>query len=103
MRLAEPRVADAVVLTAMSDAWPPSIFARVRQPMTAPTLDLTVHFRRALPAPGALDTDHVLGVFRSRLAHEGFFEEDGELWSRDGVLLAQSRQLAMASPISGER
>jgi len=101
MRLAEPRIADALLLTAVSDAWPPAPFARVREPMTAPTLDLTVHFRRALPAPGARDTDHVLGVFRSRLAHEGFFGEDGELWSRNGLLLAQSRQLAMAMPLPG--
>jgi hypothetical protein len=34
-------------------------------------------------------------VFRSGLAHDGFFEEDGELWSADGRLLAQCRQLAL--------
>jgi len=34
-------------------------------------------------------------VFRTRVVHEGFLEEDGEIWSRDGRLLAQSRQLAI--------
>jgi len=48
-----------------------------------------------LPLAGAADDDFVLAVFRSRRAHEGFIEEDGEIWSRDGVLLAQSRQLAL--------
>jgi hypothetical protein len=37
----------------------------------------------------------VLARFVSRAAGGGFFEEDGELWSRDGVLLVQSRQLAL--------
>jgi acyl-CoA thioesterase len=39
--------------------------------------------------------DYVLAVFRSRYASEGFVEEDGEIWSPDGQLLAQSRQLAV--------
>jgi hypothetical protein len=40
--------------------------------------------------------DPVLGRFESRHSAEGFFEEDGELWSPDGVLIAQCRQLALA-------
>ena len=60
----------------------------------APTVDLTVHFR----APEVVAAEPVLAAFRSRFAHGGFFEEDGEVWSADGVLLAQSRQLALLMP-----
>jgi len=37
----------------------------------------------------------VLAVFRTRLAQDGLRDEEGELWSGDGRLLVQSRQLSM--------
>lgn len=89
-------VLDYPLLAALTDAFFPVIFITQRGPLAAPTVDLTVHFRAPLPAG---DTGPWLGVFRTRLAAEGFMEEDGEVWSRDGVLLAQSRQLALAMPV----
>jgi acyl-CoA thioesterase len=86
---------DALVAAALADAWFPPIYSRATEPVATPTIDLTVHFRRALPLPGAEPQAWTLGVFRSRVAQEGFAEVDGELWSEDGVLLAQSRQLSL--------
>lgn len=94
-RLADPLVADPVVVATLMDAWPPVVFPVATEPLVAPTIDLTIYFRAPLPHPGAAPDDYYLGVFWSHLARDGFFEEDGELWSKDGVLLAQSRQLAL--------
>jgi acyl-CoA thioesterase len=55
----------------------------------------SLHFRTALPLPGATPQSWTLCVFRSRVAKEVFTEADGELWSEDGVLIAQSRQLSL--------
>ncbi len=60
-----------------------------------PTVDLTVHFRGPVPPPSMAPDDPFLVRFRTRVVAEGFFEEDGEVWSPDGVLLAQSRQLGV--------
>ena len=65
-----------------------------RGPSSAPTIDLTVHFR-APAAAAAIAEEPVLAVFRSSTAADGFFEEDGELWSATASLLAHSRQLAL--------
>ena len=73
----------------------PSMFNRIGSVVGVPTVDLTVHLRAELPPAHARDDDWYLVTFRSRVAAEGFAEEDGELWSRDGRLLAQSRQLAL--------
>jgi acyl-CoA thioesterase len=95
LRFAEPRPLDAVALAMYADAWMPSPWVVLAEPVAAPTLDLTVHFRapRAAAAVGAAEP--VLAEFRSTTAAGGFFEEDGRLWSREGVLLAHSRQLAL--------
>ncbi|HEX6547374.1 MAG TPA: thioesterase family protein [Candidatus Dormibacteraeota bacterium] len=91
MRFRESRPLDAAAVACLTDAWLPAIFARVQSRAVVPTVDLTVHFRAPLPLPD----DYVLGVFSSKRLSEGFWEEDGELWTRDGRLIAQSRQLAL--------
>jgi acyl-CoA thioesterase len=87
----QPQV-DAASLVAFCDSWFPSIFAVAREPLAVPTLELTVHLRVSRPLP----PDWVLGRFSTRTARDGFLEEDGEIYSRDGRLLAQSRQLALS-------
>ena len=101
LRLREPRAADALFLAALTDAWFPQIFTRLTAPIPAPTIDLTIHFRAHLPLTNARPDDWYLLAVSTRLATEGFFEEDAEVWSRDGRLLAQSRQLALASTGEG--
>jgi acyl-CoA thioesterase len=70
----------------------PAAFSRLGRVAVVPTLDLTIHFRAPLPAAG---DGWGLAVFESRMSAGGTWEEDGELWTSGGVLLAQSRQLAM--------
>ncbi len=94
------RPLDALALALFSDALFSPPFARLSEPATTPTVDLTVHFRTRLPpveSPAAARL--CFARFRSRYVHEGFFEEDGAIWAQDGTLLAQSRQLAILMPL----
>ncbi len=87
---------DHVLVAALTDGWLPAVFARADVPVGVPTIDLTIHFREQPPAePG-----WCLVRFRSNLAADGYIEEDGEVWSADGRLLAQSRQLAVLLPLA---
>jgi acyl-CoA thioesterase len=101
IRLPEHRVVDALVAAAITDAVIPAVFGRIEEQIIVPTVDLTIHFRSSLPVPDAKPDDYVLAEFRTNVVAEGFLEEDGVIWSRDGVLLAQSRQLAAILPLPG--
>jgi acyl-CoA thioesterase len=92
LRFRDERPLDAAALVALCDAWFPALFAVVSEPLPLPTLELTVHLRNRLPRPA----DWTLGRYRTRLARDGFLEETAELFSREGELLAESRQLALA-------
>ena len=93
IRLADPEPLDSHVIAALTDAWFPALFTVTRERVQVPTVDLTIHFR---DEPARVH-DWCLARFVSRHASHGFVEEDGEIWSRDGRLLAQSRQLALMS------
>jgi acyl-CoA thioesterase len=95
IRLREPQPLDAPLIAALCDSWPPAVFQKGIVHNGAPTAELTVHFRHPLPPARLAEDAFVLARFTSRVAREGFVEEDGELWTADGRLLAQSRQLAV--------
>jgi acyl-CoA thioesterase len=98
--LAQPRPVDALSLAFYCDALLPAPFARVADDAVAPTIDLTVHFRTAMPRVAEPDPDELCFVrTTTRVIHEGFFEEDGVVWAADGTVLAQSRQLAILLPV----
>ena len=81
---------DEFGLLLVADAFAPVCFNVHGVPVSwAPTLELTTHVR-ARPAEGPLRVR-----FESRHLRDGYFEEDGEIWDSTGLLVAQSRQLAL--------
>jgi len=92
LRPADPRPVDPVLLAALADAMMPPSFLRMPERLFVPTIDLSVHWRGLPPEGGH---PWVLGSFTTRVSAGGVCEEDGELWSEDGRLLVQSRQLAI--------
>lgn len=84
------RPIDSLALLLASDAFPPAVFNLDVATNWVPTVELTVHVR-AIPAPGPVQCS-----FETRFLQNGLLEEDGEIWDASGVLVAQSRQLALA-------
>jgi len=93
IRLDEPRPLDPLLAAVYVDGWFPAMSLRVAHPVAAPTVDLTIHFRQHLPPAGIPPESRYFLRLTSRVAQDGFVEEDAELWSPDGTLLVQSRQL----------
>jgi acyl-CoA thioesterase len=92
MKLREERPIDEAIVVALCDSWWPAAYAVSDRPLAAPTIDLTVHLRAALPLPW----DDLLVAVRSDVARDGYFEEDARIFTRSGLLVAHSRQLALA-------
>jgi acyl-CoA thioesterase len=88
-RFSDGRPVDELTIPLFMDAYAPAIFARTRPEGGVPTIELTVHWR------GRPSGTWQFAEFRTRILAHGYLEEDGLLWSADGTLVAQSRQLAL--------
>ncbi len=86
MRFADGLPADTLTLPFIVDAAPPAV---LELGASSTTIELTVHVR-GRPAPGWL----ACRVY-TRFVSGGYHEEDFEVWDSTGVLVAQSRQLAL--------
>ncbi|MDX1467876.1 MAG: thioesterase family protein [Acidimicrobiia bacterium] len=89
MRLLDGEQADAMALVMAADGFPPAIFTTSLPMNWTPTLDLTVHIRNSEPA------EWLKMESKTRFVTGGLLEEDVEIWSESGDLLAHSRQLAL--------
>ncbi len=99
LTLPQPRPVDPELLTLFVDAFWPTVFQPLRIAAMAPTLDLTIHYREPLP-PGGLP-DQPLLAHNTAVAHKsGTADSDSRIFTADGRLLAQARQLQFVTPIA---
>ncbi len=89
----EPLVLDAALCVGLLDAYPPSVLSAMEEFRAVASVDFTVHFFHPLPRPADKPGAHYLRTGHSRWAGEGFSEDYQELWSEDGTLIAQCRQM----------
>ena len=89
-----PTPLDAPLAVALLDALPPAASARAEGFCNLATMDYTAHFYTPLPLEGASPEAFYLRSGRSAHAGGGYADDLALLWSGDGRLLAQLRQMA---------
>jgi len=89
MRLLEDRPIDALSACMLADAGPPALYGCLSSYIPMPSTDITIHFAEL---EAAAHSPWLLGVFRTRLAADGYAIEDGELWTPDAHLVLHARQ-----------
>ncbi len=89
-----PRPLDHASLTSICDAFFPRIF--LRRPHMAPiaTVSLNVYYHVDAGELAAEGSAHVLCVAKAQVFNKGYYDQEGQVWGRDGKLLATTQQIA---------
>ena len=90
-RLCDDEPFDAFALLLATDVFAPTTFNATLPVGWTPTIELTAHVR-GIPSGAWLRCS-----FSTRYITGGFMEEDGEIWTEDGRMVAMSRQLALVA------
>ena len=89
-----PRKVDALSLIAMSDAFFGRIFHIKRELVPFGTVSLTTYFHADAADLAAEDITRVLAAADAKIFHKSYGDQNGELWSPSGRLLATTTQIA---------
>ncbi|SIS49565.1 acyl-CoA thioesterase [Alicyclobacillus vulcanalis] len=96
------RPLDHAALAALCDTFVPRVYVKLKRPVPIGTVTFSVYFLADPNTIARLGTNELLGVARATRFHQGYFDQIGEVWSQDGVLLATTTQLVyMKAPVSG--
>lgn len=93
IRDAQPRAIDYLSLTAFCDTFAPRLL--FRRPLFVPlgTVSLNTYFHVDEDELSAHGTEPVLGVAQGQVFHKGYFDQQAQVWGRDGRLLATTQQV----------
>ncbi len=88
-----PRLLDFASLTALCDSFLPRIF--LRRPAFVPigTVSINIYFHTGEEVLARHGSAPVLTVAQAQAFSDGHFDHQGQVWSRDGELLATTQQL----------
>jgi len=97
VRLAQRRRPDVSLLLVLCDVFPRALMSTMSDcpPVPPPTTSLHMLIHEPDVAAHVRDDQHLVAELTTRRVNDGFFDEDSLLWSPDGALLAQGRQLAI--------
>jgi acyl-CoA thioesterase len=89
-----PRPLDFLSLTALCDAFFPRIF--LRRPQMAPiaTVSLNIYFHVDAGELAREGAGPVLCAARAQVFNKGYYDQEGQVWGREGKLLATTQQIA---------
>ena len=90
----KPRPVDVLSLTSMSDAFFGRIFHVRNEFVPFGTVSLTTYFHADAVDLAAEDITHVLATADAKIFHKSYGDQNGELWSPNGRLLATTTQIA---------
>ena len=94
LRDTPPRTLDATSISALCDAPFPSLWLRRTEPVMITTLVYNIFFRTSGNGLAAAGNRHLLVESACDVGTAGFYDQNSNLWSEDGRLLAQTQQLA---------
>jgi len=89
-----PRKIDMPSLMSMSDAFFGRVFLARRELIPFGTVSITTYFHTSSDELAAEDITRVLAVADAKIFHRSYGDQNGELWSPSGRLLATTTQIA---------
>jgi hypothetical protein len=90
---APARAIDFPAVVAYCDAFTPWIFVRRGRRTPIGTVSLGIHFHLSADELGSPARTIAKARYRTNCINQGFFDQEGELWSADDRLLATARQM----------
>ena len=88
------RPVDVLQLAAMADLAPPRVIWKREAISGSSTVSMTTHFHATQEELDQAGADFILSEVHCRRCEGGYFDHELKLWSRSGVLLATSEQVA---------